>query len=540
MLKDFRLALGRREEDLAQLTKDHCQLKDLNAELTETNGRLKDGHAWLTFELEKREEDLARLTKDHSQLKDLNAELTETNGRLKDGHARLTFELEKSKEGFKVSQEEVALLKEANVESKQMLKDLQLALSRSEADMAWLTKDYSQLKEWNTRLMETNGRVEEEKAGWIKQDNAQLTSEPVDRRLNIAGFVISAFLIMYFLLFMLNRMIEVTITRCTENDYWPHRLHLFGYTYESIQGWRYEVSAQCEERSGPWRKAKGRDFEIQPIDGKGMAAVAQRDIPRGDAILEDQPLLTIPCQEMERLKDSDIEAMILTLPPEKQESFWDLFDAEIDGSAGAKSRVLTNSFPVPLDDEGTEAMAVFNTVARFNHSCVPNVHNSWNMETKTETLYAVRDIAKGQELCTTYLNPNDLYRPCRERRGLLQRLKFTCGCEACRLDGAHKQRSDEMREELGKLASQLDSDMADVEVVRQRVMRSVKLIDQEMKGNPALKCRTYSAAFELAAELGALDLASEMAQLALDNVLLAEGYDSPRALMLQQCVDLCG
>lgn len=38
---------------------------------------------------------------------------------------------------------------------------------------------------------------------------------------------------------------------------------------------------------------------------------------------------------------------------------------------------------------GTEAMAVFNTVARFNHSCVPNVHNSWNMETKTETLYAV-------------------------------------------------------------------------------------------------------------------------------------------------------
>ena len=129
-------------------------------------------------------------------------------------------------------------------------------------------------------------------------------------------------------------------------------------------------------------------------------------------------------------------------------------------------------------------MAVFNTVARFNHSCVPNVHNSWNMETKTETLYAVaplfgrlswviavedshqekqgfkvsqvvlswnqktmvnngsriwstctavltftlqcgttgasavaqvRDIAKGQELCTTYLNPNDLYRPITRR-----------------------------------------------------------------------------------------------------------------------------
>ena len=40
-------------------------------------------------------------------------------------------------------------------------------------------------------------------------------------------------------------------------------------------------------------------------------------------------------------------------------------------------------------------MAVFNTVARFNHSCVPNVHNSWNMETKTETLYAVAPLFGG-------------------------------------------------------------------------------------------------------------------------------------------------
>ena len=30
----------------------------------------------------------------------------------------------------------------------------------------------------------------------------------------------------------------------------------------------------------------------------------------------------------------------------------------------------------------------------------------------------VRDIAKGQELCTTYLNPNDLYRRTRQRGGM--------------------------------------------------------------------------------------------------------------------------
>eukprot|EP00434_Breviolum_minutum_P035369 symbB.v1.2.031306.t1/scaffold3621.1/size53154/1 len=51
------------------------------------------------------------------------------------------------------------------------------------------------------------------------------------------------------------------------------------------------------------RKAKrSRDFEIQEIEGKGLGAVAQRDIPRGDQILADQPLLTIPCEEMQHLQ----------------------------------------------------------------------------------------------------------------------------------------------------------------------------------------------------------------------------------------------
>ena len=61
-------------------------------------------------------------------------------------------------------------------------------------------------------------------------------------------------------------------------------------------------------------------------------------------------------------------------------NLWEMiqFDVRICFSDGLE-HVFNHLFP------GNEAFALFTTVARFNHSCVPNVHNSWNMETQTET-----------------------------------------------------------------------------------------------------------------------------------------------------------
>merc|ERR1719433_1268351 len=94
-------------------------------------------------------------------------------------------------------------------------------------------------------------------------------------------------------------------------------------------------------------------------------------------------------------------------------------------------------------------------VARFNHSCMPNVHNNWNFESQTETLNVVQDICKGEELCTTYLKPPNLYRPIKERRQLLWRSKFQCNCEVCNLMEEAKE-SDQCRKDLQNLTYQLD------------------------------------------------------------------------------------
>ena len=55
----------------------------------------------------------------------------------------------------------------------------------------------------------------------------------------------------------------------------------------------------------------------------------------------------------------------------------------------------------------------------------------------------------------------------------------------------------------------------------------------------ALRALLLQAAFEVAATAEMVDLAGEMAEAALENVVLAEGPESPRAELLCQCVEAC-
>eukprot|EP00438_Fugacium_kawagutii_P007995 Skav234601 [mRNA] locus=scaffold5214:253044:269148:- [translate_table: standard] len=239
------------------------------------------------------------------------------------------------------------------------------------------------------------------------------------------------------------------------------------------------------------RAKKSRSFEIQTIKGKGQGAVAVFPDSTGSS----------------RRTDAEIEAMISALPAEQQDMH--------DQAALGKSSLRIGKI---CEEEG---LAVFNMLARFNHSCVPNVHNSWNIETKTETLHAVRDVAKGTELCTT---------PKEERRALLQRLKFTCNCEACAAGAAAGAASDERRQELGQLARrarQLEDGRADVAALQQAVQRSIKLIDLASRQG---KLRPGSAAFEAAAELGDLEMAYDMSKLALDTTWVVGGSRCPALL----------
>lgn len=110
----------------------------------------------------------------------------------------------------------------------------------------------------------------------------------------------------------------------------------------------------------------------------------------------------------------------------------------------------TNSLPLGSD---SKLYGLFPIIARINHSCVPNVYHSWNSSKKAETIYALKDIEKDEEILTTYI---DLFadRVSRQKQ-LKQSFRFDCSCILCMKNNTDIKKSDIRR----KVLSQLDQEI---------------------------------------------------------------------------------
>ena len=71
---------------------------------------------------------------------------------------------------------------------------------------------------------------------------------------------------------------------------------------------------------------------------------------------------------------------------------------------------------------------VFPLAARVNHSCRPNVNQTWNSNLDQLTIHAIRDIEVGEELCDSYVL---LLEDTQTRQVGLDAYGFVCGCEVC-------------------------------------------------------------------------------------------------------------
>lgn len=91
--------------------------------------------------------------------------------------------------------------------------------------------------------------------------------------------------------------------------------------------------------------------------------------------------------------------------------------------------------------------------SRINHSCLPNVHHCWNKSTGRETVHAVRDIAAGEEILTTYV-PLSIDHAEREKQ--LNPYGFSCDCPACDISTPFGRASQKRRKRLFRI----DQDLA--------------------------------------------------------------------------------
>ena len=115
--------------------------------------------------------------------------------------------------------------------------------------------------------------------------------------------------------------------------------------------------------------------------------------------------------------------------------------------------LLHNSFPGKHPFSGVVKInalpcgpnSMIGGICLINHSCLPNAHNSWNSDTKCETIHAIGYIKAGDEFTISY----DKGGPSDSRRTYMKdAFGFDCNCGVCSLPLPELQVSDARRRQI--------------------------------------------------------------------------------------------
>lgn len=210
--------------------------------------------------------------------------------------------------------------------------------------------------------------------------------------------------------------------------------------------------------------------KVLEVPGKGLGLVAEKKLCRGEHILNEPYLLRVdlgPKEHFDLDKDVGDERCAAArlarlaysaLSKSDKIRFGKLVSHGKEGGTAQQlvwSRVVTNGF----DDEeaGRMVFRVFPTVARLNHSCIPNAVVGFNEETQLMAVHAISTIEAGCEILIDYL-PGKAFRSRTQRcRDLQRHWKFFCRCPHCS-PGAQASWIEKSRIEIGRLERALSKD----------------------------------------------------------------------------------
>jgi hypothetical protein len=227
------------------------------------------------------------------------------------------------------------------------------------------------------------------------------------------------------------------------------------------------VNTKASHESAEAAAAAACPVQLRDVPGCGVGAFATRALKRGECILAELPLLEWRLEAGQPVTKASLEARVSTLSPMAAEHFFALCqNAEHGDVKTAYGIWLSNAFPTDgtnagtsptrAADAGRRSSAVYTTYCRLNHSCVPNVHGAWNPTRRRQTMFALRDIERGEQLLVSYLAVLDQPRDAR-RAELASSFGFECRCTRCQLSGASLARSDARQRRLLQLRHEIAS-----------------------------------------------------------------------------------
>ncbi|KAF7290114.1 SET domain-containing protein [Mycena chlorophos] len=189
---------------------------------------------------------------------------------------------------------------------------------------------------------------------------------------------------------------------------------------------------------------------VASIPGKGLGLIATRALKQGELILTERPLLVRPrsvtvfvppsFDEKQTTQHALDERERITKPAlarmteDRRDAFFKLHNSRTDDGAGPINGIVatnglewTNLHPGLTGGRG-DYTAVCDLISRLNHSCSPNTQATYSRVQFAFNIYAVRNIAQGEELT---FHPTD----------------FICDCPFCagRGDAEHVAESNARR-----------------------------------------------------------------------------------------------
>lgn len=242
-------------------------------------------------------------------------------------------------------------------------------------------------------------------------------------------------------------------------------------------------------------------FYATEIPGKGTGLVANRTIRRGEPIMTWQPTFMIHRRLTEDLSAEELrhvlDAALLRLPAQRRRAF----SRQLGQFGGHRVSdiLLTNSFQMNVgggDGGGGEEghhLGNFPDVSRLNHDCRPNLAFRIDEQLAHHT-YAVRDVAIGEELTISYMNPFETHAV--RQQHILQSWGFKCACPHCSMSEGGVKESDARLYEIDEIEAELgdfSSRKASLKMV-QRLLRLYELerLDAKIHGAYVLAALNYN------------------------------------------------
>ncbi|WQF80763.1 Putative SET domain-containing protein [Colletotrichum destructivum] len=163
-------------------------------------------------------------------------------------------------------------------------------------------------------------------------------------------------------------------------------------------------------------------FRTNASGRKGRGICSNSHIPAGSLITQESPILFLDANWMENtMSEEDLDTLqalaIEKLPEITRQAVHELYGGPDTDSL--KEKIWTNGYGVSggptknwpgLNDEMDSGMiAVHANISlterqKINHSCRPNAAPQWNWDILAHKLYAVRDIAPGEEITMPYFD----------------------------------------------------------------------------------------------------------------------------------------